>query len=136
MVEESASPPLNEKGKTRIQEVVGVLLYYSRVIDSFIATAVNMLSEQQSAPTEDTNIAVQRLIDYCRLISNNYLVFTACDMVLHIQLNASYLSRRYARSVAGGLFYLGNRGKSTAINNPLDVLGQIIELAVSSRFIN
>ena len=88
-----------------------------------------MLSERQSAPTEATNIAVQRLI-----YPNNYLIFTACYMVLHIQSNASYLSRRHARSVAGGLLYLGNRGKPTAINNPLDVLCQVIELIVSSAF--
>ena len=55
MVQEPLSPLLDDKGKTRIQEIVGVLLYYSRVIDSFIATAVNMLSEQIAAPTEDTN---------------------------------------------------------------------------------
>ena len=81
-----------KKGKTRNQEIVGVLLYYSRVIDSSKATAVNMLSEQTSAPTEATNIAVQRLIDYCRLYPNNYLIFTACDMILRIQSDASYLS--------------------------------------------
>ena len=63
-VEEHISPSLDDKRKTRIQEVVGVLLYYSKVIDSSIAIAVNRLSEQQSARTEDTNKAVQRLIDY------------------------------------------------------------------------
>ena len=93
-----------------------------------------MLYEKISAPTEATNIAVQRLIDYFRLYPNNYLVYTACDMILHIQSDASYLSRRHARSVAGGLFYLGNRGKPTAINNPLDVLCQIIDVIVSSAF--
>ena len=55
MVEESTSPPVDEKCKTRIQVIVGVLLYYSRATDSSIATAVNMLSEQQFAPTEDIN---------------------------------------------------------------------------------
>ena len=55
-------------------------------------------------------------------------------MVLHIQSDASYLRRRHARSVAGGLFYLGNRGKPTAIKNPLDVLCQIIDVVNSSAF--
>ena len=134
MIEEITSPPLDQKGKTRIQELVGVLLHYSRVIDSTITTAVKMLSEEQSSPTEDTNKAVQQNIDYCRRYPNNILIFTACDIVLHIQSDASYLSRRNARSVAGGLYYLGNRGKPTAINNPLDVLCQIIDVIVSSAF--
>ena len=122
------------KGKTRIQELVGVLLYYSRVIDSTITTAVNKPSEQQCSPTEDSNKAVQRFIDYCRKYPNNILIFTACDMILHIQSDVSYLSRHHARSVAGGLYYLGNHGKLTAINNPLDVLCQIIDVIVSSAF--
>ena len=33
----------------------------------------------------------------------------------------------YARSVAGGLYYLGDRGKPTDINKPLDILCQIID---------
>ena len=85
-----------------------------------------MLSEQISAPTEATNTEVQHLIDYCRMYPNNYLIFTACDMILHIQSDASYLSRRYARSVAGG--------KPTAIINPLDVLCQIIDVIISFAF--
>ena len=42
-VEEHISPLLDDKGMTRIQEIVGVLLYYPRVIDSFIVTAVNTI---------------------------------------------------------------------------------------------
>jgi hypothetical protein len=43
-------------------------------------------------------------------------------MVLHIQSDGSYLSRPNAGSVAGGMFYLGNTGKPTHINNPIDLL--------------
>ena len=46
VVEESTLSPLDVKGKTRLQEIVGVILY-SKLIDSFIATAVDMLSEQR-----------------------------------------------------------------------------------------
>ena len=74
--EESTSSPLDQKDKTRIQKLVGVLLYYSRAIDSTITTAINMLSEQQSFPNKDTNKAVQRIIHYCRKYPNNILIFT------------------------------------------------------------
>ena len=122
MVEESTSLFLDEKGKLLIKKMSE---YYS-------TTAVNMLSEQQSAFTENPNKAVQCLIDYCRSYPNDYLIFIACDMILNIQSNASYLSRRYARFLAGGLFYPGNGSKLTDINNPLDVLCQIIDVVVSS----
>ena len=65
-------------------------LEYSHFIDSTIitavdiTTAVNMLSEKQSPLTEDTNKAVRSIIDYCRKYLNDILIFTACDMIIHI----------------------------------------------------
>ena len=42
----------------------------------------------------------------CYFISNNELVFTASDMTLFVQSDASYRGRLLARSVAVGCFYL------------------------------
>ena len=46
-------------------------------------------------------------------------------MILHIQSDASYLSCLGARSVAGGIFYLGNR------NQPIHINGSIHALSTS-----
>ena len=56
----------------------------------------------------------------------------ACDMRLFIQSDASYLIRPKARSVAGGIFYLGNNNQSTTINGPCLTLSTIILVVVSS----
>ena len=40
----------------------------------------------------------------------------------------------YARLVAGGLYYLGNRGRLTAIKKPLVILCQIIDVIAGSAF--
>ncbi len=39
-----------------------------------------------------------------------------CDIVLHALVDASYLVRSHARSVPGGLFFLGDVDKPTKIN--------------------
>jgi hypothetical protein len=53
-------------------------------------------------------------------------------MVLHIQSDASYLSRPNSRSVAGGVFYLGNLNDPTKINGSIHSLSSIIPAVVAS----
>ena len=53
-------------------------------------------------------------------------------MVLHIQSDASYLSRPLARSVAGAIFYLGNLNQPTHINGSVHTLSTIIPAVVAS----
>ena len=53
-------------------------------------------------------------------------------MILHIQFDASYLSRPNARSVAGAIFYLGNIGEPTLIDGSIDAYGSIIPSVVAS----
>lgn len=53
-------------------------------------------------------------------------------MVLHIQSDASYLSRPNARSVAGAIFYLGNADQPTHINGSVHSLSTIIPAVVAS----
>ena len=53
-------------------------------------------------------------------------------MTLHIQSDASYLSRPNARSVAGAIFYLGNKDQPAHINGAIHVLSTIIPSIVSS----
>ena len=53
-------------------------------------------------------------------------------MILHIQSDASYLSRPGARSVAGGIFYLGNHDAPTQINGAILAISTIIPAVVAS----
>ena len=53
-------------------------------------------------------------------------------MILHIQSDASYLSRPEARSVAGGIFYVGNRDQLTVINGAIHATSSIIPAVVAS----
>ena len=126
------TPPLSPTDIKTLQEQVGCLLYYARGVDPTILPAVNHIASLQSIPTASVKAAMDRLLQYCARFPDNALVFTACDMTLFIQSDASYLSRPQARSVAGGVFYLGNSQNPTNINGPCLALSTIIPVVVSS----
>jgi hypothetical protein len=118
--------------KLRLQEIVGCMLYYARGIDCTMLPAVTALASEQAHATTKTMASVDRLLSYCARYPCNALVFHACDMILHIQSDASYLSRSHARSVAGGIFYLGNKNDPTTINGAVLALSSIIPCVVAS----
>ena len=123
---------MDAAGIKRLQEIVGVYLYYARAIDYTMLPAVTAIASEQARPTQQVMDAADRLIAYSAAYPNNRLVFTACDMVLYIQSDASYLSRSQARSVAGGIHYLGNHNSPTHINGAVHVLSTIIPVVVAS----
>ena len=126
--------PLSAADRVTLQEIVGCMLYYARAIDSTMLTAVNHLSSSQAHPTATTLANAQRLLAYAAAYPNNRLVYTACDMILYIQSDASYLSRPKARSVAGGYLFLGNANQPTHINGAIHTLSNVIDVVVASAF--
>jgi hypothetical protein len=129
---EDSTALLSPPRKQRIQEIIGSLLYYCRAVDPTGLPTVTELASLQAHATEHTETAVNRLLSYFYSYPNNRLVLTACDMVLYIQSDASYLSRPNSRSVAGGIFYLGNINDPTKINGSIHTLSSIIPVVVAS----
>ena len=131
-VHDYTSPPLAPAMVTRVQSIIGCTLYYGRVIDCTILPAVNFLASEQSRPTEQLLASVKRLLAYLSAYPCNELVLRACDMVYYIQSDASYHSRRHARSVAGGIHYMGNHNCPFHINGPFFCMSTIISVVVAS----
>ena len=48
------SPLLDKKGIKKVQKINGTFLYYGVAVDPTILPALNEISTQQSAPTENT----------------------------------------------------------------------------------
>ena len=116
----------------RLQEIVGVMLYYARAVDGTMLPAVNYIGSRQARPTQRVMDDAMRLMAYAAAFPNNELVFTACDMILYGQADCSFLSRPEARSVAGGIEYLGNKGQPTQINGAIHAFSSIIPVVVAS----
>jgi hypothetical protein len=58
------SPPLTKAGTNCIQQIVGVLLYYTRAIDSSMLPALGTITATQSNTTEKTKRATHQLLNY------------------------------------------------------------------------
>jgi hypothetical protein len=134
--EPDSSPTLSPQGVTRIQQIVGVFLYYARALDCTMLHKINQLGSRQSQPTEDLEKAAEYFMQYAATWPDVTIVYRASDMVLHAQGDGSYLSETKARSRAAGFIYLGsrqhNKGSLPLINGPVSVFSTILKLVVCS----
>ena len=135
------SPPLSPSGIKRLQEVIGVLLYYARMVDSTMLVALGTLASAQSQGTQATMDAAIQLLNYAATHPDATVMYEASEMCLHVTSDASYLSVLGARSRAGGYFYLSSNTGPTApkpddpsppFNGAVHVHSSIIKAVMSS----
>ena len=130
------SAPLDDAEITRLQEVIGTLLYYARALDSTMLVALGTIASAQAKGTQATALAVTHLLIYCATHSDAIVRDHVSGMQLHVHSDASYLSESQARSRAGGTFFsVPNPKIQTAllIQTPflLLIMGQSIRIAPS-----
>jgi hypothetical protein len=135
-LEPDTSPPvLDKERKLRIQQIVGALLYYARAVDMTILVALSAIASQQNAPTEQTESAIDQLLDYVASNPVASVRFHASDMILQIHSDASYLTEPKARSRVAGHFFLGKNTKPLQpifLNGNIHTLCGILKHVVSS----
>jgi hypothetical protein len=124
------SAPLSAADTKLLQQIIGVYLFYARAVDCTMLTAVNHLASM--APTDKAMAGAQRLIAYSASYPDHRITYRACDMILHVQSDASYLTRSNARSVAGGIAYLGDLHDSVTLNGAIACISTIIKAVCSS----
>ena len=129
------SPPLDAKGKKKVQQVVGSFLYYGRAIDTTILCALNELASQQANPTEKTMERTNTFLDYMATHPSAVIRYYASDMILNVHSDASYLTAPKARSRAGGHFFLGSlpkRGCPIKLNGAILTQSTILKCVAAS----
>lgn len=130
---DDTSPVLVSQAKIkRIQEIVGVVLYYARAVDPTLLTATSKVSSKQACPTEKVAQAAERLLKFAARRPKATIVFHASDMRLITHSDASYLSETGARSRVGGMSYLGSKTDDTIINGAIHCRTAIIDVIVAS----
>jgi hypothetical protein len=60
---EDTSQKLTPPKKKYIQEVIGVFLYYGRVVNSTMLTALSFIASAQAEPTEETMTHCKQFLD-------------------------------------------------------------------------
>jgi hypothetical protein len=123
------SPLASSAQKHELQVVIGTLLYYARTVDPSVLTVVHELGSVQSRPTLNDMKKMERLLQYTSAHQNYGIRYHASNMQLQIQSDASYLCRPNAKSVIGGLHYLGT---TDFINGPIFCTSKLISCVVSS----
>ena len=124
--------PANEDDKKKIQQIVGVLLYYARAIDPSLLVRINKIASEISTATTSTLRAAYRVLLYTNSHKDAKCIFRRSDMKLICYSDASYLTERESRSRAGGLMFLGEGDDETKLNGPITCISNIIDVVVSS----
>jgi len=102
------SPLLSKEEMKYVQKCVGALLYYARAVEPCILPAINEISGQQAAPTEQTMEACTMLLDYVATYPDAIIHYHASDMVLHVDSDVAYLVLLNTCSHYAGHFFLGD----------------------------
>jgi hypothetical protein len=103
------TPPLTAKQCLTIQKVTRSVLYYARAVDPTALMPLNDIATEHKKATEKTQAATNQLLDYLATHPYATIRYHASDMILHIHIDASYLSVSNARSRLGGLFFCGDK---------------------------
>ena len=94
---------------TRAQDRTKLLELSSNMpcaVDCTMLPAPNILAEQQSSPTKNTEPAVTHFLDYAATNPSAIIQYKAGNMILHIYIDSSYLSEPRVCSCTGGHNYL------------------------------
>ena len=80
---------------------------------------VNKPGSEQASATESILPQAQRFLEYARAYPDSELVFRNSKMELIVQADASYNSRKQARSVEGFLMYFGGATNALQLDDLL-----------------
>jgi hypothetical protein len=122
----------NKEQLKRIQQIVGVFLYYARAIDYSILTAITTISTRQKNINDKLLTAVERMLSYINRFPDAKVIYEASKMELITHADASYLSETGARSRAGGIMWLGDSQHPNQINGAVTCICKIIDTVVAS----
>jgi hypothetical protein len=126
------SPVLPATDKTYIQQVLGVLLYYGRAVDSTVLVALSSIASAQATPTTQTMKLTKFLLDYVATHPDAILTYEKSNMVLAVHSDASYLREIGARSRAGGHFFMSSDVDDPPNNGAIINTSNIIKSVMSS----
>jgi len=129
---QDTSPVLPATDKTFIQQVLGVLLYYSRAVDSTVLVAIGSIASAQATPTAQTLELTKILLDYVATHPDAILTYEKSDMVVAVHSDASYSSEAGARSRAGGHFFMSSDVDDPPNNGAILNTSSIIKSVMSS----
>jgi len=130
--EADSSELLDEHIKRRIQEIVGLLLYYARVVDNKLLVALSAIADCQAYATTATEQAVHLLLDYVATYPTDGIVYRSSDMVLCTHADAGFLNETNSCSRTGAHIFLSENDPFSSFNGAVLSIAQIIKFVMAS----
>jgi hypothetical protein len=128
----NTSEQLNVHCKRRIQEIVGLLLYYPRAVNNKLLVALRAIPTCQSCATIATKQAAHLLLDYVATYPSDSIINQSSDMFLCAYSNAGFLNETNSRSSAGSHIFLSENNPFPHFNGAVLSISQIIKLVMAS----
>ena len=72
----------------KLQQIIGAMLYYARVVYCTLMTTLNKLVSAQTNGTQATMRATENLMDYCHTHSDAMIQYCSSQIELHINSDA------------------------------------------------
>jgi hypothetical protein len=126
-VEVNTTQTLFPKEIKHIQDIVGTLLYYARAVDPTLLAALSAIATRQSNHIRAVAGVCHQLLDYATTHPNAGIWYNACNMVLSVHTDASYLSNPKGKSQSAGHFYLSRHNDKDFNNVTILTLFTIIK---------
>ena len=105
--EKATAEEFDENNLKRLQKIVGKLLYYARSIDPTMFMALNSLAAVKKKPTIETTKQINQFLNYSATRPDTVIEYRKIGIIIHIYLNASYISEPESRRRDVGYFFLG-----------------------------
>ncbi len=126
-VEVDTTQPLTPKDIKRVQDIVGTLLYYARAVDPTLLVQLSAIATCQNNGARAVADPCHQLLDYDATHPNAGIWYKACNMVLSVHTDVSYLSKSGGKSRAASHFYLSNCNDKDFNNGTILTLSTIIK---------
>jgi hypothetical protein len=98
--------PLTAKQCLNIQKVTGSVLYYARAVYPTVLMPLNDITTEQTKSTEKTQAATNQPLDYLETHPDATIRYNVSYMILHIHIDASYISISNSHSRLGSSILL------------------------------
>ena len=120
---------------TKLQQIIGVALYYARSVDDTLMTTLNDWVSAQFKGTQATTQSTKTLMDYCHTHSDDTIRYCVNQMKSHIHSNESYILASKAIFRMGVHFFLSdkfNRTSRTKHNGAVLLVASIFKNMITS----
>ena len=103
--EDDTSPPLDSQGKKRVQDIVGVLLYYARAVNNKLIVGLSTIGSQKASAKQRTSEAIDQILDYCATSPADGILCRSNNMVLCAHSDAASTMRIRDKAELERIFY-------------------------------